>query len=46
MYEVDSNCGNATIMHVRYSHANTNVYCKPDQNMVGEADTMVISVNI
>ena len=23
-----------------------NVYCKPDLNLVGEADTMVISVNI
>ena len=46
MYEVDPNCGNAARMHVRHSHANANLYCKPDQAMVGEADTMVISVNI
>ena len=52
MNEVQISCGNPigmTSYHVAqhwYPADTWTVYCKPDQNMVGEADSMVIPVNI
>ena len=48
MNHVNPGCGNRTGMigPIHDPAAIVNVYCKPDQSLVGLADTMVISVNV
>ena len=40
------NCGNIIGMMPAQTSGSFDIYCKPDQNLVGLADTMVISVEI
>lgn len=46
MNERKGGCGNFIGMKAVRTTGRWNVYCRPDQNLVGVADTMVISINM